>query len=95
MRFVGRGVRDIASNMKLEDRTKPDARYAKAKTSLADHFRKLSSSNITFQRYFFGWLRQRNDESFNAFHTSGIPLQSGLERANQILGRIRRRRQRP
>ena len=23
MRFVGRGVRDIASNMKLEDRTKP------------------------------------------------------------------------
>jgi len=89
MRFVGRGVRDIASNMKLEDRTKPDARYAKAKTSLADHFRKLSSSNITFQRYFFGWLRQRNDESFNAFHTRVKDVACACEFGQEFDWRVR------
>lgn len=89
LRFVGRGVRDIASNMKLEMKAKPDVRYSTAKRSLADHFRKLSSANVTFQRYFFGWLRQRNDEPFNAFHSRVKDVASACNFGPELELRVR------
>merc|ERR1719369_2672672 len=66
MRFAGRGVREICSDLRVEDKTK-DNSYQMTKHHLTEHFRKESSSNITFQRYLFAWLRQKPDESFVSF----------------------------
>merc|ERR1719193_2813833 len=68
MRFVGKSVRDVCATLNLEGSSKKDEWFTFAKRALAEHFRKESVSNVTFQRYLFAWLRQRGDESFEAFH---------------------------
>jgi len=62
LRFVGCDVRDIHNTSEIKEKSFDDLKHG-----LSEHFRNLSASNLTYQRYAFAWVRQRPGEGFSAF----------------------------